>query len=352
MQTFRDLDKHLGLVPARSAAALAEASAGRGREEAFRRQIPQVLEGLMEVALIQSSASSNAIEQITAAPGRVTELVQDKTVPKDRSEEEIAGYRKVLETIHSSAESIPLTTSIVLQFHRDIYAFSPVPGGRFKSTRNEVARFDSAGNKLAVIFEGTSPFATPAAMDELHERYAQAASEGSHAPLLIVGSYVFDFLMIHPFNDGNGRMSRLLTLLLLYHCGYEVGRFISLEKLVEESKETYYESLEKSTAGWDRGEHDIWPWLNYFLGIVIAAYGEFEARAGDLMSGRGSKTLRIKQYIRASTSDVFTFDEVQQALPDISSDHIRGVLRKLRDEGVLESPGRGRKQWRRLSSAF
>jgi len=239
MQTFRDLDKHLGMVPAQSAAALADASAGRGREDAFRRQNPQVLEGLMEVALIQSSVSSNAIEQITAAPGRVTELVQDKTAPKDRSEEEIAGYRKVLETIHTSAEHIPLTTSVVLQFHRDIYAFSPVPGGHFKSTQNEVARFEPAGHKLAVIFEGTTPFETPMAMDELNERYAEAAKPGTHASLLLVGSYVFDFLMIHPFNDGNGRMSRLLTLLLLYQCGHEVGRFISLERLVEESKETY-----------------------------------------------------------------------------------------------------------------
>jgi Fic family protein len=352
MQTFRDLERHLGMVPAQSAAALAEASAGRGREEAFRRQNPQVLEGLMEVALIQSSASSNAIEHITAAPGRVTELVQDKTAPRDRSEGEIAGYRKVLDMIHSSADHIPLTTSVVLQFHRDIYAFSPVSGGRFKDTQNEVARFDRSGKKLAVIFEGVSPSETPRAMDELHERFADAANGGIHAPLLLAGAYVFDFLMIHPFNDGNGRMSRLLTLLVLYHCGHEVGRFISLEKLVEESKETYYESLEKSTAGWDRGDHDIWPWLNYFLGILNGAYTEFETRAGELMGGRGSKAMRIKLYVRSSTSDVFTFDEIQQALPDISADHIRSELRKLRDSGVVESPGRGRKRWRRLSTAF
>lgn len=352
MQTFRDLDKHLGMVPARSAAALAEASAGRGREEAFRRQNPQVLAGLMEVALIQSSASSNAIEQITAAPGRVTKLVQDKATPENRSEEEISGYRKVLDTIHSSAEHIPLTTSVVLQFHRDIYAFSPIPGGHFKNTQNEVARFDHEGRKLSVIFEGVTPIETPRAMDELHERFSQAITGGAHAPLLLAGAYVFDFMMIHPFNDGNGRMSRLLTLLILYHCGHEVGRFISLEKLVEESKETYYESLEKSTAGWDRGEHDIWPWLNYFLGILNAAYAEFEARAGNLMSGRGSKAMRIKLYVRSNASDVFTFEEVQQALPDISADHIRSELRKLRDAGVVESPGRGRRKWRRLSTAF
>jgi Fic family protein len=189
-------------------------------------------------------------------------------------------------------------------------------------------------------------------MDELHERFSEATKGGTHAPLLLAGAYVFDFLMIHPFNDGNGRMSRLLTLLLLCHCGHEVGRFISLEKLVEESKETYYESLEKSTAGWDRGEHDIWPWLNYFLGILNAAYTEFETRAGELMGGRGSKAMRIKLYVRSSASDVFTFDEVQQALPDVSADHIRSELRKLRDAGIVESPGRGRKQWRRLSTAF
>lgn len=352
MQTFRDLEKHLGMVPGRSAAALAEASAGRGREEAFRRQNPQVLQGLMEVALIQSTGSSNAIEHITVAPGRVTELVQDKTTPQSRSEEEIAGYRKALDTIHSSAEHIPLRTSVVLQIHRDIYSFTPTPGGRFKSSQNEVARFDQQGNKLGVIFKGVSPFETPGAMAELHERFAEAIESEEHSPLLLSGIYVFDFLMIHPFNDGNGRLSRLLTLLLLYHCGHEVGRFISLEKLVEESKETYYESLEKSTAGWDESTHDIWPWLNYFLGILNAAYKEFEARAGELMGGRGSKAMRIKLFVRSRAADVFTFDEVHQALPDISSDHIRAELRKLRDAGFIESPGRGRKEWRRLSSDF
>lgn len=352
MKTFRDLEKHLGMVPSRSAAALAEASAGRGREEAFRRQNPQVLQGLMQVALIQSTGSSNAIEQITVAPGRVTELVQDKTTPQSRSEEEIAGYRRVLDTIHSSAEHIPFKRSVILQFHRDIYSFTPTPGGHFKNSKNEVARFDQQGNKLEIVFEGVEPSETPRAMDELHERFADAIESGEHSRLLLSAIYVFDFLMIHPFNDGNGRLSRLLTLLLLYHCGHEVGRFISLEKLVEESKETYYESLEKSTEGWDQSEHDIWPWLNYFLGILNAAYKEFEARAGELMGGRGSKAMRIKLFVRSRASDVFTFDEIHQALPDVSSDHIRAELRKLRDAGFVESPGRGRKQWRRLSGDF
>lgn len=349
MQTFRHLEKHLGMVPASTAAALAEVSAGRGREEAFRRQHPQSLEGLMEIARIQSSESSNAIERITAPANRIAELVQDKTDPQNRPEEEIAGYRKVLDLIHASAEHIPVKTSVVLQLHRDLYSFTATPGGQLKNTQNEVARFDEQGRKIEVIFKGVPPFETPAAVDELNERFAESVNDGPHSPLLLAGAYVFDFLMIHPFNDGNGRLSRLLTLLLLYHAGHEIGRFISLEKLVEESKETYYSSLQRSTAGWDRGEHDLWPWLNYFLGILNAAYGEFEARAGEMTSGRGSKAMRIRRFVQSRAPDVFTFEDVQRALPDVSADHIRTELRKLRDAGTVESPGRGRKKWRRLN---
>ncbi len=302
----------------------------------------------MEIARIQSSESSNALEHITAPAGRVAELVRDKTTPQNRPEEEIAGYRKVLDTIHASAEHIPVKTSVILQFHRDLYSFTATPGGHLKNAQNEVARFDKDGKKIEVIFEGTPPSETPAAIDELHQRFAEAIKNGRHAPLLLTGAFVFDFLMIHPFNDGNGRLSMLLTLLLLYHAGHEIGRFISLEKLVEESKETYYESLERSTVGWEKSRHDLWPWLNYFLGILNAAYKEFEARAGELSGGRGSKAMRIRQFVESRASSAFTFDDVQRALPDVSSDHIRTELRKLRDAGVVESPGRGRKEWRRL----
>jgi Fic family protein len=352
MQTFRDLDKHLGMVPSATVSALNGVATGRGREEAFRLQRPQVLETLTEIARIQSTESSNAIEAITAPPQRVAELVQEKTTPRNRSEEEIAGYRNVLDTIHASAADIPFRRSIVEQFHRDLYSLTETPGGRFKRAQNEVARFDRAGNKIAVVFEGATPFETPMAMDELHERFDRAVKEGGHPRLLLAGAYVFDFLMIHPFDDGNGRMSRLLTLLLLYQAGHEVGRFISLEKLVEKSKETYYESLERSTAGWTEGRHDIWPWLNYLLGILNGAYNELESRAGSLSGSRGSKGERVRQFVRSRISDAFTFADVQKALPDIGPDHIRGELRKLRDAGAVESPGPGRKVWRRLRDDF
>jgi Fic family protein len=352
MQTFRDLDKHLGMIPAATVNALTGVTAGRGREDAFRLQQPQILETLTEVARIQSTESSNAIEAIVAPPQRVAELVREKTTPRNRSEEEIAGYRNVLDTIHASAADIPFRRSIVEQFHRDLYALTETPGGRLKRSQNEVARFDRAGNKIAVVFKGTTPFETPMAMDELHERFDRAVKERQHPRLLLAGAYVFDFLMIHPFDDGNGRMSRLLTLLLLYQAGHEVGRFISLEKLVEESKETYYESLERSTAGWKEGNHDIWPWLNYFLAILNGAYNEFESRAGSLTGSRGSKGQRVRQFVRSRPSTAFTFADVQKALPDIGPDHIRGELRKLRDAGAVESPGPGRKVWRRLRDDF
>jgi Fic family protein len=184
-------------------------------------------------------------------------------------------------------------------------------------------------------------------MDELHERFEAAVNDHKHARLLLSGAYVFDFLMIHPFNDGNGRMSRLLTLLLLYHAGHEVGRFISLEKLVAESKETYYGSLQKSTAGWGEGKHDIWPWLDYFLGILNAAYKEFESRLGSVAAGRGSKAARVRQLVESRASDTFTFADLERALPDVSASHIRGELRKMRNAGIVQSPGPGRKEWRR-----
>jgi len=352
MRTFRDLDRHLGMIPSATVSALGGIDRGQGREEALRLQRPQILETLTEVARIQSTEASNAIEAITAPPQRIAELVEEKTTPRNRPEEEISGYRKVLDTIHASAADIPFRRSIVEQFHRDLYSLTETPGGRFKRSQNEVARFDRAGNRIAVVFEGATPFETPMAMDELHERFNRAVKERGYPRLLLVGAYVFDFLMIHPFDDGNGRMSRLLTLLLLYQAGHEVGRFVSLERLIERSKETYYESLERSTAGWSTGEHDIWPWLNYFLGILNGAYNELEARAGSISGGRGSKAGRVRQFVRSNVSTTFTFADLQRALPDIGPDHIRSELRKLRDAGAVESPGPGRKVWRRLRDDF
>jgi Fic family protein len=351
MYTFRQLDEHFGLIPADTAKLLSGIDVARGRQEAFRRQNPAALKTLVEVARIQSVDASNAIEGITASPRRLEALVKVKTTPANRSEQEIAGYRKVLDMIHSSAPDIPFKRSVVEQFHRDIYTFTPRPGGAFKVGPNEVREFHPDGTEI-VVFNPLTPFETPLAMEELHDRFEAAWNADEHHRLLLIGAYVFDFLMIHPFQDGNGRMSRLLTLLLLYQAEYEVGRFISLEKLINDSRETYYDSLRRSTPQWREGQHDVWPWTNYFLGVLIAAYKEFEARVG-VVTGRGSKAELVKQFIRSSVKTTFTFDEVRQAAPGVSDVYIGKLLRGLRDDGVLSSSGSGRgARWTRLTTDF
>jgi Fic family protein len=345
--TFVDLDRHLALVPARTASLLGTVDFGRGRQDAFRRQAPGVLETLVQVARIQSVDASNAIENITAPPNRLAALVDVATTPANRSEEEIVGYRKVLDTIHASAPDIPFKESVVRQFHRDLYSFTSQPGGDYKSAANDVVEYHPDGREV-VRFRPVSPFETRIAMESLHAAFDGARRDGVHHPLLLVAAYVFDFLMIHPFQDGNGRLSRLISLLLLYQAGYEVGRFISLEKLIDDSRATYYERLAASTEGWHDGAHDVWPWTNYFLGLLTAAYSRFESRVGEL-GARGAKAMLVKQFIRSAVDDTFTVDEIRKAAPGVSDVYIRKLLSELRSKGYVRAIGRGRgARWERL----
>ncbi|HTW41976.1 MAG TPA: Fic family protein [Solirubrobacteraceae bacterium] len=351
MHTFRSLDRQLGLIPASMALALAGVDLGRGREEAYRQQHPEALKTLIEIARIQSTEASNAIEQITAPRKRIEALVAEKTTPANRSEEEIAGYRAVLDTIHASAAHIPFKPSVVEQLHRDLYQFTNAPAGRWKTVENAIEEERADGTKI-VRFRTVPAAETPAAMDELHTRFADALRERDHHPLLLIGSYVFDFLAIHPFRDGNGRIGRLLTLLALYQSGYEVGRFISLERLINDSKETYYDALAASGHGWHDDAHDIAPWLSYFLGILNAAHKEFESRVG-VLAGKGAKEEAVRQFIRSSVTDEFTIAEIRQFAAGVSQSHLSKTLAKLRDEGIVEPVGAGRgARWRRLRSEF
>lgn len=352
MQTFRRLDQFLGQTPAPVARILSAIDVARGRQEAFRKQNPAVLKTLADVALVQSVESSNAIENITAPHKRIEELVAEKTMPRNRSEEEIAGYRDALNTIHSSSEHIPITSNILLQLHRDLYKFGARPGGRFKSTQNEIEETLPDGTKR-IRFTPVGVFETPGAVDELCEGFVAARTQDAYHPLLLTAASVLDFLCVHPFNDGNGRMSRLLTLLLLYQSGYDVGRFISLERLIAESKETYYEALEASTHGWHEGEHDLVPWTRYFLGILVAAYAAFEERAGSIEGAKGSRRMMVRDFVRSRISDVFTVAEVRAAVPSAREGYISQVLRELKAEGVIELEQRGRNaRWRRLKADF
>ena len=349
MHTFRSLNRQIGFVPAAVVRTLGAIDTARGREDAHRRQRPQVLEALVEVARIQSTEASNAIEGIVAPRRRIQELVAERTVPRDRSEAEIAGYRAVLDTIHASARAIPFKPSVVEQLHRDLYQFTSVPADRWKQADNAITERRPDGSER-VRFRTITAAETPGAMEELHERFADALERGEHHPLLLIGAYVFDFLAIHPFRDGNGRMARLLTLLLLYQAGYEVGRFISLERLVSDTRETYYEALQAAGHGWHEDGHDIWPWLEYLLGVLMAAYDEFERRVGLVGEGRGAKSAAIATFVRSGLSGEFTIAEVRDAVPGASDSLIGKALAQLRDEGAIEAVGRGRgARWRRRS---
>lgn len=350
MQTFRALEQKIGLVPSSMARTLGEIDAGRGSESAFRLQRPQVLDALIDVARVQSTEASNAIEHILAPRKRIEALVADRTTPRNRSEAEIAGYRAVLDLIHEQARSVPLRSSVVEQLHRDLYRYTTVPAGRWKATDNLIEE-ELADGTTRLRFRPVAAAETPAAMDELHDRFLAARAAGQHHDLLLIGAYVFDFLCIHPFLDGNGRMSRLLTLMLLYQAGYGVGRYVSLERLISDTKERYYDTLERSGHGWHDAEHDIWPWLEYFTGILLRAYAEFEERVSLVAGGRGAKTASIERFIADRVSDEFTIADVRDAALGASDSLISKVLARLRDEGRIEPLGTGRAaRWRRLPS--
>lgn len=312
----------------------------KGKQELFNQQAPQVLETLQQAALIQSTESSNRIEGVEAPLERIKALVAQKTTPQNRSEQEIAGYRDVLNTIHASYEYMPFNTSLVLQLHRDLYQFLPSGGGQWKSSNNNITETRPDGSTV-VRFETVTAFLTPGAMTQLHERFNSMMQADEVEPLLLIPSYVLDFLCIHPFRDGNGRMARLLTLLLLYQAGYEVGRYISLEKIVERSKESYYDTLYQSSLGWHSGQHTLLPWWEYFLGVILGAYRDFEQRVGLLTVSRGAKREVVFDVVERLPNQ-FKYIDVERACPGISRPTINRALAELRNAGKIRCIKSGR----------
>lgn len=319
----------------------------KGKQDLYKQQSPQILNTLKEVSVIQSTESSNRIEGIYTSNKRLSELMSNKVEPKDRSESEIAGYRDVLNTVHSAYDAIPITSSVMLQLHRDVYKFTPGSGGRYKSSNNIIEETLPDGSKY-IRFKPVDVFYTSTYMEELCNLYNDEISKEQVEPLVLIGAFVLDFLCIHPFNDGNGRMSRLLTLLLLYKNGYEVGRFISIEKIIEDSKETYYEALNKSSMLWHDGRHNIYIWLEYFLGVILKSYKEFEERVGIIDSTKGSKSDRVEKAIEGILG-YFTKDEIRKMCPDIGEATINRVFDKLKKENKIESVGKGRgTKWKKI----
>ena len=313
----------------------------KGEQTLFIEAKADTLTQLVEIAKIQSTEASNKIEGIYTSDERLKSLVSNKTTPRTRNEQEIAGYRDVLSTIHESHDFIPVKPSIILQLHRDLYKFSgKTSGGAYKNADNVIAEEDSEGNQF-VRFQPVPAWETPAAIDAICEAFDEVLAQSDADPLLIIPMFILDFLCIHPFNDGNGRMSRLLTLLLLYRAGYIVGKYISIEKLIEQTKDTYYEALESSSTNWHEGENDYIPFVQYTLGVVVAAYRAFSSRVKLIAASNMSKPERIREIIKDTLGKI-TKTEIMQKCPDISQVTAQRALNDLVTSGEILKIGGGR----------
>lgn len=312
----------------------------KGKTASLSALNPETFSALVEVAKIQSTGASNRIENISTSDKRLRELMTNKTDPKNRDEREIAGYRYVLDEIHESHDNIPVTPNVILQLHRDLYRFSgDSHASKWKDSDNVIAERTAEG-ELVARFIPTSAAGTPAAVERICREYSRQIDDGTYDPLLASLVFVFDFVSIHPFNDGNGRMSRLLTLLLMYRNGYDVGKYVSIEKEIENSKETYYEALSASSTGWQNGENDYVPFVTYMLGIVTACYRELESRFSVVALPAGNEE-SIRAFFDRLVGTA-TKREIMDANPNMSQRTLERILAKLQDEGVVEKVGAAR----------
>lgn len=317
-----------------------------GKQELYLKQKPEELEKLVEVAKIQSTEASNAIEGIITTNTRVRQLVEEKTTPKNRNEQEIAGYRDVLSIIHESFDVIPITQNYILQLHKILYSHMDNPAaGRTKAVQNYISATYPDGH-TETLFTPLAPYETPDALDRLCAEYNRVIGNGEVEPLIAIAIFIHDFLCIHPFNDGNGRMSRLLTTLLLYQNGFYVGKYISLEAKIAKNKDLYYEALSASQEGWHEGKEDPVPFIKYLLGTILAAYKDFEDRVTLIEPKRSAlDTVRLATKNKVGR---FTKQDIRELCPSLSVSSIESSLRKLVDAGELvrERAGRSTRYYR------
>jgi Fic family protein len=312
----------------------------KGRQQLYLAQKPEELDKLVEIAKRQSTEASNEIEGIVTTNIRLKQLVEDKTTPKNRSEREILGYKNVLSLIHEAYNDIPIKPNAILQLHKILYSFMDVGfGGKFKDTPNEIDAVYPDGTKK-VIFKPLEPYETPQAVERLCEEYNKAISNYGLDPLIVIPVFIHDFLCIHPFNDGNGRMSRLLTTLLLYKSGFVVGKYISLEKKIQITKSEYYEDLQESSNGWIDDKNDDTPFVKYLLGTVVAAYRDFEDRVNLVRKKISAKEMVISAINQKLGK--FTKNDIQEYCPEIGIKSIERALKELCDEKVIIKEGTGR----------
>ena len=311
-----------------------------GKQELYLKQRPDELEKLVEIAKIQSTEASNAIEGIVTTSTRIKQLVEEKTTPKNRDEQEIAGYRDVLNIIHESFDAIPITQNYILQLHKIMYSHMNNPmAGRTKNNQNYISVTYPDGH-TEILFTPLAPFETPEALDKICEEYNRVIGNFEVEPLIAIPVFIHDFLCIHPFNDGNGRMIRLLTTLLLYRNGFYVGKYISLEAKIARNKDLYYSALSQSQHGWHESTEDALPFIKYILGIVLAAYKDFE----DRFSIIETKLPAIDMVRIASQNKIgrFTKQDIHELCPSLSISSIESALRKLVSSGELKREGSGK----------
>ena len=312
----------------------------RGKQVLFIEARPDVLNNLVQLAKIQSTDASNKIEGIYTADERLELLVRDKTRPTNRNEQEIAGYRDVLATIHENYDYIPPKPGMILQLHRDLYKYSGLEGGHYKINDNAITEELATGEKV-IRFQPVSAWETPGCMEGLCEAWVKALFDETLDPLLLMPSFILDFLCTHPFSDGNGRMSRLLTLLLLYRSGYIVGKYISIEKLIERTRQSYYDALQASSIGWHENANDYAPFTQYLLGVILAAYRDFSDRIDVLSVQKPGKSGRIRAVIRETLGRI-TKAEIMKRCPDISQVTVQRALNELQKSGEIIKISGGR----------
>ncbi|MBI4527342.1 MAG: Fic family protein [Deltaproteobacteria bacterium] len=338
MMTLQQFASKPETIPASTSWYLADLSEARGKQELFTKQSPQKLKVLREHALIESAVSSNRIEGVTVDQARVATVIFGRSLLRDRDEEEVRGYRDALKWIHEQGAKLPISEDAIKRLHKitrgDIW-----DAGKYKEQDSDIIEKFPDGRER-VRFKAVAAAETSAYMRQLIDHWSRALRERWVHPLIALGAFNLDFLCIHPFRDGNGRVSRLLLLLKSYHLGFEVGRYVSIERLIEENKERYYETLEQSSQRWHEGKHDPWPYLNYLLYILKSAYKEFEERVGQVVSPKGAKTELVLAAIRRQAGE-FRLADVEHACPGVGRDWIRVLLAELKKSGEVSCRGKG-----------
>jgi len=347
MMTLRQFALKPEKIPTSTSWYLADLGEARGKQELFKKHSPQRLRVLREHALIESAVSSNRIEGVEVDQARVATILFGKAHLRDRNEEEVRGYRDALKLIHEQGVELPVSEDTVRALHRQARG-GMGDAGWYKERDSDIIE-TFANGRQRVRFKTVSAGNTPTFMKELIESWDRCLAERWIHPLIALAAFDLDFLCIHPFRDGNGRASRLLLLLQCYHLGYEVGRYVSLERLIEANKERYYETLYESSQSWHEGRHDPWPFINYLLFVLNAASREFEDRIGQVASPRGSKTELVMSAIDRSIGS-FRVADIQKQCPGVGLDLIRLTLKNLRDSGQVECLGRGQSaRWQKTA---